>query len=53
MHIASHTAPARRRRRIDALEREPRARQLPAMLIAIRVTAAAEAGSEAWRTTAG
>lgn len=53
VHIASHAAPARRRRRINALERESRARQLPAGLIAITVAAAAKASSEAWSTAAG
>ena len=53
VHIASHTAPAGRRCRINALEGESRAGQLPAGLVAICVTAAAEASSKARSTTAG
>lgn len=53
VHIASHTAPAGRRCRINALEGESRAGQLPARLVAICVTAAAKASSEARSTTAG
>ena len=53
VYITSHAAPARRRRRIDALEGESRARQLPAGLVAVCVSTATEASSEARSTTAG
>ena len=53
VHIACHTAPASRRRSINALEREPGARQLPARIIAVCIsTAASETGSEAWSAAA-
>lgn len=37
VHIARHTAPASRRRSIDSLEGESRARQLPTRVVAVRI----------------
>lgn len=53
VHITSHAAPARRRRRINPLEREPRAGQLPPAFAVARVIAAAIARVVAGSTACG